>query len=115
MVRKAGFLIFILFFLNVGWVAIAAVPPRPKEVAIVEGFRSAKFGMTEDAIYGAIEKDFDIPRGSVEKTENLIDKTTSLTVTVPKLLQEGGQARVFYIIGYRNKKLIQINVIFLFM
>ena len=113
MAGKTGILFLILIFVNTRWLAIAALPPKEtqKEVAIVEGYRSAKFGMTESEIYSAIEKDFDVNRRSVKKIENQFDKTTNLAVTVPKLLEEAGQARLFYILGYQNKKLIQINII----
>jgi len=113
MLRNAGAWLFFFFNLNLGWVVFAAVSSEGtlKEVAIIGGFRSVKFGMTESEVYEAIEKDFHISQKSVKKTDNPIDKTTSLSVTVPKLLQEGGQSRLFYILGYRSKKLIQVNVI----
>jgi hypothetical protein len=81
------------------------------EPASVDGFRSAKFGMTESEINRSISKDFNISSSSVEKSENALEKTTSIAVTVPKLMEEGGVARVVYILGYKSKKLIQVNVI----
>jgi hypothetical protein len=81
------------------------------KTASVDGFRSAKFGMTESEVKNSISKDFNISSSSVEKSENALEKTTSLAVTVPKLMEEGGVARVVYILGYKSKKLIQVNVI----
>jgi len=81
------------------------------EQASVDGFRSAKFGMTESEVKSSINRDFNISSSSVEKSENALEKTTSLAVTVPKLMEEGGVARVVYILGYKSKKLIQVNVI----
>ena len=113
MADKRVFALCILFILFSGFGNSSAkvIPEDKKEIAIVEGFRSAKFGMTEAEIYNTIQKDFNFVQGSVEKIENSIEKTTSIAVTLDKLMEKGGRARVVYILGYRSKKLIQINVI----
>lgn len=75
------------------------------------GYRSAHFGMTEAAVLDAIEADFAIPPGSVERSANALEKTANLTVTVIDLVEFTGAAEIVYIFGYQSKKLIQINLL----
>lgn len=79
--------------------------------ATVEGFRSAKFGMTEDELRKAIRTDFGLKDAEIERTDNPVERTTSLSATVKDLLPGGGAARVSYILGYSSKKLIHVNVL----
>ena len=78
--------------------------------AKVEGFRSAKFGMTEAEVKNAIAADFDIKGNAVRKQPNAGERTKALVVKVPDLLPGGGTAEVSYIFGYHTKKLIQVSV-----
>ncbi len=75
------------------------------------GYRSAHFGMTEAAVLDAIEADFSIPPGSVERSANALEKTINLTVTVMGLVEFTGATEIIYIFGYRSKKLIQVNLL----
>lgn len=75
----------------------------------VTGFRTATFGMDEAAVYAAISKDFGIEKQSVKESENTVERTRLLTVSVPGLLEGGGVAQVSYIFGYKSKTLIQIG------
>jgi hypothetical protein len=84
--------------------------PAQKQ-ANIEGFRSAKFGMKDKDIYRAITKDFKISKRKVERKVNSLEKTTSLEITVPNLLGVGGTAKVGYILGFKSKKLMQVNVV----
>jgi hypothetical protein len=77
----------------------------------VEGFRSAHFGMGEDAVRSAIHADFKIPDAKIVKETNPTERTTALTVSVPNLLPGAGPARVSYILGYAQKQLIHVNAI----
>ena len=79
--------------------------------ASVEGFRSARFGMTEKKVYNALKKDFGIPKGEVTRTQNSIEKTISLIITNDDIIPDSGRAVIAYIFGYESKKLIQINVV----
>jgi hypothetical protein len=81
------------------------------EQARVEGFRSARWGMTEAQVKAAILKDFNIAADKVQTEENSSERTTVLSVTVNELLEGAGKARVSYILGYTSKKLIQVNVV----
>ena len=46
------------------------------------GYRLAHFGMTKAAVYTAIKTDFAILPESVERTNNAIEKTSGLVITV---------------------------------
>ena len=78
--------------------------------ALVEGFRSAKFGADERAVRAAIKADFGLDAKAVSAEENPIEKTTALVATVDTL-EPGGKAQIAYILGYKSKKLIQVNVV----
>ena len=77
----------------------------------VEGFRSARWGMTEAQVKAAIQKDFNIPVDKEQAEENPSERTTVVSITVNDLLEGAGKARISYILGYTTKKLIQVNII----
>src|SRR5215475_5107199 len=81
--------------------------------AMIEGFRQTRFGMNEDQVRQAIRKDF--PAGAAKLTSAVhpSEKTTVLSLAVADLLPDTGIARISYIFGYRSKKLIQINIVWL--
>jgi hypothetical protein len=92
-----------------GTPAEGAAPPV--EQVEVDGFRTARWGMTDAQVKAAIRKDFDLPPEKLQSEENPSDRTTVLTATVPNLLEGTGLARVSYIFGYATKKLIQVNIV----
>ncbi|MBI4641723.1 MAG: hypothetical protein HY731_13590 [Candidatus Tectomicrobia bacterium] len=107
-----------IFVLAIVQQVIAAQPSTPppaqseaKSEAKVEGFRSARFGMTEAQILKAIQTDFQIAKDAVVRETNQIEKTTSLSITVPDLIPGSGSARVIYIFGYKSKKLTQVTLL----
>jgi len=117
-----------LLALAVGWLATAvaaaeqpsttrqsAAAQQPEqdttERVQVEGFRTARWGMTEAQVKAAIQKDFNIPVDKEQSEENPSERTTVLSVTVNDLLEGAGKARISYILGYTTKKLIQVNII----
>ena len=79
--------------------------------ADIKGFRSAKFGMNEKSVYRAIATDFKLAKSKVKKTTDAKEHTTGLEIIVPDLFSTGGAAKVGYILGYKSKKLIHINVL----
>ena len=79
--------------------------------ASVEGFRSARFGMSLETLYEALKKDFGVDKEKVTSTRNAIEKTTSLLITIDDIIPQSGQAIIAYIFGFESNKLIQINVI----
>ena len=91
--------------------AIATALPARAETAQVAGFRSAQFDMTEDEVKKAIAADFKIQPQNVLRQVNKVDRTTILSVRVADLLPDSGTAQVNYKLGFKNKKLIQVDVI----
>jgi hypothetical protein len=91
----------------------AAVQPpvAPTDTTHVDGFRSAKWGMTEAQVKAAIHTEFNIPEDKLKSTVNLSEKTQVMTISVPNLLEGAGTAQVSYIFGFTGKKLIQVNVL----
>lgn len=79
-------------------------------VANVDGFRSAKFGMSMDDVKAAIIKDFGVKPTAIATGENTAERTQVLGVSVPDLLQDGGTAQVSYVFGYKSKTLIQVGI-----
>lgn len=78
--------------------------------ANVEGFRSARFGMSEAEVRTAIAKDFNVKADAIRLQPNPGERTRVLVVKVPELLPGGGEAEVSYVIGYQAKKLIQVSI-----
>jgi len=81
-----------------------------QEISVVEGFRSARFGMDEAAVRAAILSDFEIKDDAIQTGEHSVERTHILTVSVPNLIRHGGIAQVSYVFGYLTKKLIQVGV-----
>ncbi len=83
----------------------------------VEGFRSARFNMTEQEVRESINRDF--PRtgnsarrvGDIDSQPNRVFRTTALVITVRDLMPDTGSVRVEYILGYQSRRLIQVNLI----
>jgi hypothetical protein len=91
--------------------APVAVPkPATSDAAQVEGFRSARFGMSDSDVKAAIVKDFGLKRDEIQEKPNPAERTTVLSVKVPDLLPGGGTADVSYVLGYESKKLIQVTI-----
>lgn len=78
--------------------------------ANVEGFRSARFGMSEAEVKSAIMKDFGVKADAIRDQPNPGERTKVLVVKVPDLLPGGGAAEASYVIGYQSKKLIQVSI-----
>jgi len=76
----------------------------------VEGFRSARFGMSEADVKAAIMKDFGLKADAIREQANPGERTKVLIAKVPDLLPGGGVAEASYVIGYQSKKLIQVSI-----
>ena len=79
--------------------------------AVVSGFRSAQFGMNERDILKAIRNDFGLEKKQVSRQVHPNEKTISLEIKVSKLLPESDPAKIFYILGYKTRRLIEIKII----
>jgi hypothetical protein len=66
--------------------------------------------MDEKKILKAIAKDFKISKSKVRREVNPTAKTTSLTLHLPRLIEVGGLADIVYVLGYKSKKLVQVNI-----
>jgi hypothetical protein len=89
----------------------APVAPAPVTPADVQGFRSARFGMSDDEVRKAIVKDFGVKPDAIKAETNPGEQTRVLTVKVPELLPRGGAALVSYVLGYSKGKLVQVNIV----
>jgi hypothetical protein len=89
-------------------------PPTPPEQAAearIEGFRSARFGMSETAVRGAIADDFHLSGAAVNAAENPVQRTAVLHIRIANLVPDGGTAQVDYIFGYSGHTLIEVNIL----
>ena len=84
---------------------------KTKPWANIDGFRSAKFGMTMNAVKKAIFKDFSIPEEKIKTINHPIELTKSLGVTVENLVPESRKSRVVYVFGFESKQLTQVNIL----
>jgi hypothetical protein len=91
--------------------AVKSATPPAATAAEVNGFRSARFGMSEDEVKAAIAKDFSIRAADIKVEPNVGEKTNVFTVRVPNLIPDGGAADVSYVFGYKSKQLIQVGVL----
>jgi hypothetical protein len=110
----------VLAALALSWVDAAhaqskdANPPAATSAApapAIDGFRGAKFGMTETEARRAIVSDFKIAPKSIVQSQNQLQHTDVLTVQVPNMVPDGGIASVSYVFGYHTHKLIEVNIL----
>src|SRR5262249_7683996 len=59
----------------------------------------------------AIRREF--PDARIARTVHPSEKTTVLSITVAGLLPDTGNARIYYILGYRSKTLVQVNLLWI--
>ena len=83
-----------------------------KPLAVIDGFRSAKFGMGRAEVTKAIFKDFGVASGKVTIINHPTENTQSLAVIVDQMLPRSGKSQVVYVFGYRSNKLMQVNILF---
>ena len=88
----------------------AADPRTPTGTSLVDGFREARFGMTEAEVRQAIRRDFPAAAGRLSRNTHPGERTTVLAVRVEDLLPDAGPAQISYILGYASKRLVQVNI-----
>jgi len=86
-------------------------PTASKPPYEVTGFRGARFGMDEAQVRAAIQKEFPVKPDDIKVTPNAMERTTALVVSLALLEPAPGPATVVYILGYKSKQLIQVNVV----
>ncbi len=79
------------------------------EPAVVDGYRSARFGMNEAEVKRAIKTDFSVDEPA--KAVNDTERTNILMVPGKSLIPDSPPATVSYIFGATTAKLIQVNVV----
>lgn len=77
----------------------------------VEGFRQARFGMSELEVRQALRRDFPAAAERPLRFTHPGERTTVLAVTAADLLPDTGPAQLFYILGYASKRLAQVNIV----
>ena len=113
---KSIILILSLIFSGVFFIGTGLAKPESgvgtsQKWAVVNGFRSSQFGMNERDVIKAIKSDFGIAKKQISRKVHPNEKTISLEIKVSKLLPESDPAKIFYILGYKTSRLININVI----
>lgn len=88
----------------------AHIPP-PAAATPVDGFRHARFGMSEPELLDAIRRDFPTAAARLTRFTHLRERTTVLAVTIAELLPGAGPVRISYILGYASRRLIQVNIV----
>jgi hypothetical protein len=88
----------------------APAQPAAPPVAL-DGFRSAHFGMSEAEIRKAIEADFKLTGSALKPRDNPVERTHVLSVTVPDLVPDSGNAVIDYVFGFKSQRLIEVNVV----
>jgi len=89
----------------------AAPPLEPTASARIDGFRSAHFGMSEEAVRAAIAADFHVSGRALEVKENPVQRTGVISIRVANLVPQGGIAEIAYIFGYHSRTLIEVNIV----
>jgi hypothetical protein len=84
-------------------------PVQPAEPAVIDGYRSAHFGMTEADVKKAIKSDFGV--SDPVETNNGNEHTAVLLVSGKTLIPESPPATISYIFGANTSKLIQVNIV----
>lgn len=79
------------------------------EPASIDGYRSARFGMTEAEVKKAIKADLSVD--DPVKTANVAERTSVLSVAGRNLIPDSPPATVSYILGATTAKLIQVNIV----
>ena len=77
----------------------------------VKGFRSARFGMDEAALQAIIAKDLGVKKDDIRVEDNTVQRTRALVVETASLDPGPGRAIVSYVLGYKSRELIQVNVV----
>ena len=108
------FLLLAVIFAGIGVTRpaqAADTPPTANAGPAIDGFRGAKFGMTEAEVRAAVAADFNVPAGTITATENQLQRTAVLGVQIPNLVPQGGIAAVSYVFGYQSHKLMEVNIL----
>lgn len=79
----------------------------------VTGFRSAEFGMNEQQVFEAIQRDFGFGEDQIEFLHNERESTYLMHIVLPSLEPGPGEAHVYYILGATSLTLTHVNVLWI--
>jgi hypothetical protein len=87
--------------------------PSPAQSARydINGFRDARFGMTEPEVRAVARASFGAKDEEMTLRTNSVDGTTMLLVHARKLEPGLPEGRIVYQFGYQSRRLIQVDVI----
>jgi hypothetical protein len=88
-----------------------AAPAATAAGPVIDGFRDAKFGMTEAQVRSVIAAEFQLPASAITATQNQLQRTTVLGIQIPNLVPQGGIAAISYVFGYQSHKLMEVNIL----
>lgn len=108
--RRSGLRLGLAAGVALAALALPALPALAEDAAVL-GFRSARFGMTEDEVRDAIDKDFGLSGDAVEVMTPELARTKVLRIKVSNLIEDSGDAVVTYVLGYRSQRLFRVNVV----
>jgi hypothetical protein len=77
----------------------------------IEGFRRARFGMSEAQVRQAVQQDFPAVAARLSRMVHARERTIVLSVSVDNLLPDAGPARISYILGAASKQLVLVNIV----
>ena len=80
----------------------------------VTGHGNAHFGMSVDVVKGLITQDYPHSLGGLKDEIDPVQKTRVLTIVAPEFAPGPGPATISYVFGAASKKLIAVNVYWLF-
>lgn len=67
--------------------------------------------MTEAQLRAAIKSDFKVADAAIKAATHPVEQTRVLQVAVRDLVAAGGESQIHYVLGFRSKTLIQVNVL----
>lgn len=77
---------------------------------VLNGFRSASFGQTQQQVYDAIKKDFALNKNQVRVDRKTTEKNTVFSIVVKGFEPFNQDATILYTFGYKSKRLIRVDV-----
>lgn len=80
----------------------------------IRGYGNAHFGMSVAAVKGLITQDYPHSLSNLKDEIDPVQKTRVLTIVAPELAPGPGPATISYVFGAASKKLIAVNVYWLF-
>ena len=86
--------VFAALLFSAPQLATAASTDGDESAAVIAGFRTAHFGMSESDVMKAVGKEFGLDEDAIAREEYSLEKTTSLIVPVTDLIPESGPSQI---------------------